>query len=511
MSKMEKPNKPGKGKGKAKPDKGFVHKVEQNVAKQIVRDVSARAVSTMMTPAAKVKSIMKPKKNPFDYSLSRIQSLMRLICDPADAKLVRAGQNGAQTTAIRRVKTNATPSFNNTTKQLMVFLFRDPFKSAIMLVPTTGYTYTAVGKIAFLEQQQNLANSSFVVDLTKLGTEQHLDIKWFTYVTGDRVHGSQLFPVQVKGNREMFVFKNTLDQLNITSNMVGTGTITFIVYSLIDGNVTEFSRFTNTSSTSNTAVNTTTQAGYFAVSATVTVNTSLSSVNFTVSVVGGTGNTWAHTAAEGISAELSKMGDMRETATSLLLTNATPEIYKEGMITACQMSGSVNWLDLAAMADPFKFVSSQNGCLVPTTAVNGLYTYLRPININDFDFRKQVDINTVDINRAGSIADDDDSFIVAVVKVSTVANQVFNVVATDVYEYRSNSQQDAIEFSNMTITENQVAFDHLRTIPQYTENPTHIRDIWNAIKKVGIQVLHGLKTAAPYVIEGAKWISALAI
>lgn len=513
MSKQQPPQKPKPQRPpKAKTDKNFVHKVEQNIAAKVIKDVSARAVQTMMSPMKKEANVVKKKKNPFDYSLSRVQALMRLICDPADAKVVRAGQNGAQTTAIRRVKTNMTPSFNATSKQLMCFLFRDPFRSAVCLVPTTGFTYTAVGKIAFLEQQQNLTSTAFTLDLTKAGTEQHCDIKWFTYVTGDKVHGAQMFAMQVPGERVMFAFKNTLDELNVTSNITGAGgTITFIIWSLIDGNATEFRRFTNTASTSNTAVPTTTQAGYFGVSAIVTTAGSMTNASFSISVVGGAGNAWSHTCADGIPMELAKMGDMRETATSLLLTNATPEIYKEGLVTACQMAGSVNWLDIAIMTDPFKFVSSQNGCLVPTDVAKGLYTYLRPINITDYDFRKQVDTNTVDINRAGPLADDDDSFMVVVVKVSDVTKQVFNIVATDVYEYRSNSQQDSIDFSNMTVTENQVAFDHLRTIPQFTENPTHIREIWAAIKKVGIQVLHGLKTAAPYIIEGAKWISSLAI
>lgn len=445
-------------------------------------------------------------------STSRVASLMRMLADPEDAAIIRPGQMAAFTTAIKRVKTNAPVSFT-AAKQAIFFLFRDPFRSAVVYwTPQVAGTfrYTASGKIAFGEAANAANTTSLVPDITKLNVEQNPDISVYIKNGGTETpHGDNLFPVQVQGSRKMFVFKGPGETILIGHNQSGAGTFVYNFYTLIDGAEQFFRSSGNiTVSTNFSTITTADPIGYYAV--TVTCSAAPSSASFTLNVDQAiSGPTWAHLHADGLAGELMKIGDLRGLAKSVRISNATPDLYRQGHVVAVQTSGSLSWIDFAVKSDPFKFVASMNGALQPSDVRNGLFTYLKPTSADDFEFRKNVDNNVLANNRAGAIVEDDDCCMVVVIRVADTTNQIFNALVTDVYEYRTNSQQEEVAFSEMTEVENLTSFDNLRAVPQFAENPLHIRQIWDKIKQITSQGMNLIRTYGPTVLKVGEFLSSL--
>lgn len=504
-------------KGKDKKGKGGKMEIrmekDANLIKKLHREIKS----------LKTLSVSKPKEDKFDKAIivahrasdDRVKALMKMICDPQDAPLVRAGQDGGYTTAIRRINTNFTPSFFNANKQMLIFIFRSPFRSCIYSYTTTGsFRYDFLGKVAISEVAQNVNSYTFTFDIagTKINVEQNLDVAYATiYATAnDRPHGTVLYPVKVEGSRRCFFYKGGLDSIKVDHVQTGTGTWQYKTYCVINGEEQEIQTIQATATGTLILVNVGIPAGYYAVSATLIASTSVTATTGAFYIDNSvTGTTWAHLSAQDIGSELTKMGDMRETAKSLLVTNGSPELQLQGFVTAVQLSGNLSWIDVSAYADPFKQISGMNGRLVPSDFKDGFFTWLRPTNVRDFDFEKNVDCNTNGVNYAGDIIDSDDSFMAISVRVSDSTAQVYNCVVGDVYEYRSNSQQDDPKFSEMSMLETQKAFDALRAIPQFTHNPNHIREIWSKIKKVSVEMFGMFKAAAPVILQAGEFLASL--
>jgi len=301
----------------------------------------------------------------------------------------------------------------------------------------------------------------------------------------------------------------------ITSNSPGGGAADTITFALDqwspDGGVTSGPMVTVPA---NVAVNTTitlTQSGYYALKAKTTIGGIVSVNNFAASFQAA-GSVISHRALPGFEANVGAMESCRVNAVALMYTNTAAPNYRQGKVTGYQLPPGLDWQKVVAgIASKTNFLADLSES-EELEALNGMYAYLRPTGLEDFNLVHDFEVTN------GMITDSfydltKQSACLCICPVITNGN---SAAGRDGYfsffygiEFKTSDTWRPLACPMESVDLYRRALEHLKGVQQFSENPLHLRDIWEGIKNGARSIVRGVQEYGPTVISAARAVAPL--
>lgn len=223
--------------------------------------------------------------------------------------------------------------------------------------------------------------------------------------------------------------------------------------------------------------------------------------------VGTAESLWGHRAVNQYSSNVSAIQSYRMMAVSALYTNTSAKFDKQGLIAGLQLPLRDHWTEYVSN-NMFNSILLKKG-VVKLPAETGMYGYIKPADITDFEFQNYT------FAKDGVLYD---SFWPLRAKTSEI------VIASNIAQFDARGAEYTFDFHIEYQTEDMFrstklpphdegsfskALDHVRDLPQFCENPLHLKKIWGAIKGVANDVASGVEKYGPLIAKGAQFISSL--
>lgn len=194
--------------------------------------------------------------------------------------------------------------------------------------------------------------------------------------------------------------------------------------------------------------------------------------------------------------EASDLADaMRITGVSLMYTNTSPALYRQGQITGLQCPKGTSWLQFV----DFTTVSTEKKS-VTRDIVNGAYGFLKPTSTEDLRMRVNQlpgDPNGDDYTQlVWDLYPDSDYLCVIANVTNDQGKQGYLTVAASL-EYTTLNQWIEVKHGKLGEPELEQVLEVLSTVPQWHENSLHWDDIWSWIKETASDIWSGIKEIAP--------------
>jgi len=254
---------------------------------------------------------------------------------------------------------------------------------------------------------------------------------------------------------------------------------------------------------------TTATRGYYRLRHTINVSTA-GTVAVTYSAISYTSNTGAgstspglfgHQAMRGYSSNDGKIKAARLVSVSAMYSNTSSVMDEAGMCVMAQLPRTAHWVEYIE-ADPFAHLTQIEEQHAKFPAKTGEFGYLKFAGDEDQDFRA----NTTTMY--GMLMDShwplnfaNTSLMILVSNISTFAAR--SAIYTFGYglEYQTSDGWSGKKKTNLTRAAVDAAIDHMRDLPQFSENPLHLSKIWGSIKKVANEVVGGINKYVPAFME----------
>lgn len=381
-------------------------------------------------------------------------------------------------------------------------LFKDAFRSLVHWYKDSSATamkYNAAGSIPYSEVADPVASEEFVFTASSTDNGWHFpQIKQLNWKAGDPCHGSVLFPGISHGR--CYLYKGPTDKIvmTITSN---PGLESYIVRPMayINGSTVEKQSVTISAIGDNTVVAASLPEGYYTIDFAKSGGTT-NTLKFNLSIVGTVGGSrWAHRCTPGVVRNLPFVGESRTTCASIKVSNFTPNIDLAGSVVAMQPAEKDSWLDHATLT-PDEFynrIASSANALTPVSFKKGFYGFVKPVNIKEYEFKNSVDQNGADVNYAGFDLEDDTPYILVATKVEDDTSQVYAVTVALRFEFTTDVDGELPEFPRFSVESLEQAIQTIRPVPQWGENPSHLKKIWGEIQKIGVFAYKAYRLAQP--------------
>lgn len=206
---------------------------------------------------------------------------------------------------------------------------------------------------------------------------------------------------------------------------------------------------------------------------------------------------------------------IRVNAMSILVVNETADLYRGGMCAGCQVPGGTPWWDLA-VGNTLTNLSSQN----PTNVMQkdlrtGIYGFARPSDPSDFSYTDYFKVSF----SSGSpiltgvdypIMPSHDYLFVALSAQNTAPNTYpggdVYIMASWANEFRTNNQLFTQLPASGLPTQYELALSKLSVMPQWHENPLHLPDILNFVKRAAGRTVDAAIQYGPTILSIAKLI-----
>lgn len=366
------------------------------------------------------------------------------------------------------------------------YLFRDVLRSTVQFVanPTVGgvtptYSYTAqfVTNSALALYTLYPADASEEVELDVLSLYDTNAAS--TSSTFFHPHGPVLYPGQALGRKAIYM---DIGAVITWTQSVGSSSMELLTY-LWDG--MNFNLVgTKISFAASTAVFTVTAGtysqGYYAFA----VQDTSATANHLSAILTGNGDVFGHRSIPQVEGQLINLQQSRVLANSLLISNTASAMNVEGSVWAAQFPGSELWYNRQTSASIGLARDLYDG-----RAATGVYGWLKPYKTSDFDYRAVISQNGSIVTNSSFPLDNSSPFIV--MTVNTVSTGTtwpgLDLLLTQAMaiEFVTQSQWYENELPMMTTLARIQAIDKLEAVPQFSENPTHLENIWESIKYGG--------------------------
>jgi len=433
---------------------------------------------------------------------SDISQLAAAIAMPKDYVVPRFGGSlGSDPTALAnpwlrtdiQFPTAGSPAEMSTT-QFPCFAFRDALRS--MIFPFFCST-TAVYSANFFYTPTN-ALETYPVYASNGGA--------FNWVSGPDPHAGSLYLCRIgpaDQHRGFLLSQNDIASITLNASLLPAGaTLNIIVKRLNAGVWTPVAEFSQTSMSPNAFSYTATITGYYALSFSYILAGSLVgpfSGNIMINTGASTGSTvWAQRALPFYDESYAFVDAIRMTGVSLMYTNTTAPIARQGEIVSLQVPRGSAWLQFVS----FGTVSTDKKS-VTREIINGNYCFLKPGSTSDLDMKiyelpSEDLVNAFEDNVFDAYPQSD--FLVTVASANSIAApQTAYLTFGFALEYTTLSQW--IEVRNGTLCDSEIkaALELISSMPQHHENDFHWDDIWSWIKDTASSVWSGVKEVLPIV------------
>jgi len=218
---------------------------------------------------------------------------------------------------------------------------------------------------------------------------------------------------------------------------------------------------------------------------------------------------WAHLPIPGILSNLNSVTGIQVNAVAMLLTNNASEMVRNGSVLQRQLGEGAYWQKYTSYAS----VAEARG-LPPIPLVNGFYHFLKPTCPDDFEWQKVIDAdaNPLNPNRMWYPIKSSFQFAVMAIKLNVDGNfsgQDMTLTLATGFEYTSPDRWREAKPAALRNHEFLLMIELLRYCPTAHENPFHMKDLANFLKKAvtnGFEwvrqnpekVLSGIGTIAKY-------------
>lgn len=195
---------------------------------------------------------------------------------------------------------------------------------------------------------------------------------------------------------------------------------------------------------------------------------------------------------------------LRVMGVSSLTSNTSAEFYRGGNAFAVQLPSSNDFQNVVLEPNPMTTYSR-----VPSQwsgdAKNGVYTWMRPTAITDFQFQTPATFDEGGaVQQFFSPMESLGSYVVSYINAtdsSSALNLHAKVVVAFSVEYRSTNNWIPTSMPDMDFVVFNQGLEALRMVPQFSENPVHWKKVWDAITKGTLSVLKHTALAAPALVS----------
>lgn len=229
---------------------------------------------------------------------------------------------------------------------------------------------------------------------------------------------------------------------------------------------------------------------------------------------------YGHVSVPDVQNQFGALDAVRITAVSLMCTNNSAAIQKQGTLCGVQFDKGTLWSDAV---DFDHFTSNRKAKILPSD--NGMYGFLKPLSEQDFDYLNEYTRSTNgDTKESLHVFPQlsDAAFIIipetAYLGIAFDINRPAGTFPTGVtgywtraygIEFLTNDQWRSLSRSNLSPEVLEIALHLISETPQWHENEFHIEDLWNSIKSFANKVVNGVLEYGPTVLKGATMLAPL--
>lgn len=239
--------------------------------------------------------------------------------------------------------------------------------------------------------------------------------------------------------------------------------------------------------------------GYYALSINSTTNQAISINSLNIA---GSDEVYCHLCAPGLYPIIGGVGSHRTIGSSLMFTNKASEINRQGKIITAQLPRGSYWTNYASAS--YDQISSLPDSK-PFEAKNGCYAFTKPTDRTDFEFKNEWLTQVGVLIDCYYELDSDSPPIVICANISATTGQ--DAYWTHAYsiEYFTTNQWLPVGTSRVSHELGSTALDQLKLIYQFHENPLHIGEIWNNIKRVSAKAMKFVQDYGPTAVALAEF------
>lgn len=335
--------------------------------------------------------------------------------------------------------------------------------------------------------------------------------------------GGSLDGTQSKKSRFFWLDVGTIIDLQVTgvANMGTTSVLKFYLNQAT--NETLFDRAVSSTSLNpvgaGTISATVLTAGYYSISLDLTIgDASVTLGTFTFNIKSTCNDPiHGHRPAPKFEANYSTLDQWRIPAMTICITNNSTLVQREGRIVANQLPDRENWFDFMNFAT----LSSSAG-RKHLEATKGVYSYLKPTKPSDFDMKSYLRISSTVPVIADSFYPifDRGSFLAIGMQIDNPLGRTFIMQICCALEFQTTNTFFNLEQSNYKPASFAEAYEALKNMVQFTENPVHFLQLIRmgakilntgatVVSKYGPSVMRGVNRYGPKVISSANRLKKL--
>lgn len=409
------------------------------------------------------------------------------------------------------------PSEYFTHKTMPIFVFRDPLRSYIRYYPNHAsdqwkYYIYAPSQALSSSLSDNIPASAFT--LPNVQEYAYINAAYAVSDTAAAIkpHGTTVYPgaVDEHGDSGRFFWIDANDALDGNFNIDISGPLTAgTLYVALDlwttnGIMPEKYKMSITGLNTNASV-AITQSGYYAVKYRYSDSTATA-----VAVVSngmfyyGTCSAFGHHSMPGITENAPVAEAMRINALSVMYSNTAPMLQRGGTITGVQLNKDKHWCEVAQELMGDESALQQYQKCKTLVADNGIYGFLKPDGIQDFDLIESYEVFGNHISSAFYPLVTPGGYLAVVVEIEEPSGRDGYVTLNYGIEYLTTDVWRATFEASDSPELYTKALVYLKNLPQWHENPKHISEIWASIKRAGKIVADNVIKYAPTAMRFAE-------
>jgi hypothetical protein len=251
------------------------------------------------------------------------------------------------------------------------------------------------------------------------------------------------------------------------------------------------------------AVDIQTQHGYFALYAICDVDNAVITVDKIQILCAGDYGNFRHLSLANLPTNIASIDQIRVSAGSMRFTNRAPTLSLAGEVAMYQTTMEKSWMNLftgsSTGADIFSVVSKfPNACTMK--ANEGMFGFLRPFELSDFDFHAYATVKNGHLIDVINPVSHKHPFMICAIKIANEDGRDGYWRFDHGVEYTSMDVWRAVSCSNLTEAELRLAMIFLKSCAQYHKNAIHIGELWSAIQSAGRAITGGIAKYGPKIL-----------
>jgi hypothetical protein len=225
-------------------------------------------------------------------------------------------------------------------------------------------------------------------------------------------------------------------------------------------------------------------AGYYSLSYRPSNTQNLSLTSWTTKA---DGCTCGHLSLKGLENNVLGVDGIRVLSYSVRYVNTAAQLQLGGSVTAVQAPQGRNWFDyLESTGAGYDLIASSNGAY-DDKIKNGLYGFAKPTQASDFQFRTRFETGPTGLRDSGYPLKNESAFLAVYPRIDVGAGQSGTWYLATAVEYQTADQWRDYMVPPPDNHSFEEAMMHVKDIQQWHENPLHLKEIWNNVKKaVGV-------------------------